>query len=55
MYDETEHSNYTLSIPTLARVNPYCEVIVDGQKDGQLKTEVKKKCPNPLWDDEFTV
>ena len=36
------------------RCNPYCEVIVDGQR-GNIKTEVLKKTTHPVWDEEFTL
>lgn len=36
-------------------MNTLCEVVVDGQKQGQLKTEVIKKTSSPEWDDEFTA
>lgn len=36
------------------RCNPYCEVIVDGQR-GNIKTEVLKKTTRPIWDEEFTL
>lgn len=38
----------------LVRCNPYCEVVVDGQK-GNIKTEVLKKTTQPVWDEEFTL
>ena len=38
-----------------ARYNSYCEVVVDGQKHGNLRTEVIKKSTTPTWDDEFTA
>ena len=39
----------------LARFNTYCEVVVDGQKHGNLRTDVVKKTVNPTWDEEFTA
>ena len=36
-------------------VNPYCEVIVDGQKSGNLRTETIRRSDSPEWDEEFTV
>uniref|UniRef100_A0A1X7TSC3 E3 ubiquitin-protein ligase n=2 Tax=Amphimedon queenslandica TaxID=400682 RepID=A0A1X7TSC3_AMPQE len=35
--------------------NTFCEVIVDGQKHGNLKTDVCKKTSTPEWDEEFTA
>ena len=36
------------------RCNPYCEVIIDGQK-GNIRTDIKKKTAAPVWDEEFTM
>jgi len=36
------------------RLNPYCEVVVDGQK-GNVRTDTKKKTLTPEWDEEFTM
>ena len=36
------------------RCNPYCEVVVDGQR-GNMSTEVLKKTTHPIWDEEFTL
>ena len=49
--------SFTWCVPLLylGRYNTFCEVIVDGQKHGNLKTEVVKKTASPEWDEEFTV
>ncbi len=49
----TAHSVYKF-ICFIGRHNPYCEVIVDGQK-GNIRTDTKKKTTTPEWDEEFTV
>ena len=36
-------------------MNPYCEVIVDGQRSANLRTEALKRTDTPEWDEEFTV
>ena len=41
--------------PPSVRVNPYCEVIVDGQKSGNLRTESVRRSDTPEWDEEFTL
>ncbi len=38
----------------VSRCNPFCEVVVDGQK-GNIKTDVQKKTTAPNWDEEFTL
>ena len=48
----------SLSLPLsllVARCNPYCEVVIDGQKEASLRTEALRKTASPDWDDEFTV
>ena len=41
-------------LPYPVRANPYCEVVVDGQK-GNIRTDIKKKTSTPEWDEEFTM
>ena len=40
---------------SVSRTNPFCEVIIDGLKEGSLRTETLRKNASPQWDDEFTV
>ncbi|CAI8056242.1 NEDD4-like E3 ubiquitin-protein ligase WWP1, partial [Geodia barretti] len=39
----------------LSRTSPFCEVVIDGQKEASLRTETLRKTATPQWDDEFTV
>ncbi|XP_064393564.1 NEDD4-like E3 ubiquitin-protein ligase WWP2 [Halichondria panicea] len=44
----------SLDTSGVSRCNPFCEVVVDGQK-GNIKTDVLKKTATPNWDEEFTL